>query len=245
MSHPLLWFTAASCPENSHYEQCGNACPSTCSDPKAASKCTSPCIESCQCNSGFVLSAGKCVPESRCGCSYEGRHVPAGEKFWGDDSCKKLCFCNPNTGKAECKDTGCRSGEQCSVVDGVRDCHPVTYSTCSAAGDPHYLTFDGRRFDFMGTCVYQLVGVCSTDPSLIPFDVQVQNDFRGNKVVSYTKLVQVTVYGQTIVMSRENYGKVMVSVSGWVLYNLPKHFCHIREVNCIYSLHILQSLCYI
>lgn len=192
-----------------------------------------------------MLSAGKCVPESRCGCSYEGRHIPAGEKFWGDDSCKKLCFCNPNTGKAECKDTGCRSGEQCSVVDGVRDCHPVTYSTCSAAGDPHYLTFDGRRFDFMGTCVYQLVGVCSTDPSLIPFDVQVQNDFRGNKVVSYTKLVQVTVYGQTIVMSRENYGKVMVSVSGWVIYNLHKHFCHIREVICIYSLHILQSLYYI
>ncbi|XP_041082394.1 IgGFc-binding protein [Polyodon spathula] len=208
----------ASCPENSHYELCGNACPATCSDPKAPSKCTSPCIESCQCNSGFVLSAGKCVPESRCGCNYEGRHIPAGEKFWGDDSCKKLCSCNPSTGKAECKDTGCRSGEQCSVVDGVRDCHPVTYSTCSAAGDPHYLTFDGQRFDFMGTCVYQLVGVCSTDPSLIPFDVQVQNDFRGNKVVSYTKLVQVTVYGQTIVMSRENYGKVMVNGE---LTNLP------------------------
>lgn len=28
---------------------------------------------------------------------------------------------------------------------------------CEAIGDPHYMTFDGKHFDFMGKCSYYLL----------------------------------------------------------------------------------------
>ncbi|XP_043936388.1 IgGFc-binding protein-like [Protopterus annectens] len=207
-----------SCPANSKYNLCGTSCPPTCDDDTAPSKCNTPCVETCQCNDGFVLIDGKCMPKSNCGCTYRGRPYAPGEKFWGDDNCKQSCVCNPLTRTVECKATNCKSTETCSVVDGIRDCYPMTYGTCSASGDPHYVTFDGVKYDFQGTCVYQFVSLCVKDDSLVNFTVNVQNNYRGSKVVSYTKLVQTQIYGIDIVMSTDNPDKIVVND---ILTNLP------------------------
>ena len=155
------------------------------------------------------------MPTAKCGCTYLGRNVPPGESFWDDQACKRRCRCVPESGRVECQDVGCRAGQQCQVVDGIRDCFPVSYSTCQARGDPHYQSFDQQRFNFQGTCVYQLAGLCSRDPGLVPFQVLVQNDFRGSRVVSYTKVVEVKVYSQTISISKEYKGLVIVSKTGF------------------------------
>ncbi|XP_059497253.1 IgGFc-binding protein-like [Stegostoma tigrinum] len=206
------------CPENSHYEACGTACPATCSDPKAPATCQLACVESCVCNQGYVLSVGQCIPAEKCGCTYNGRYYKAGQSFWEDHECQSRCQCDAHSKKVECVSRSCGTFEKCRVVKGVRGCHAISYSTCTAVGDPHYHTFDNLKFDFMGTCVYQFTSFCSNRTDLVPFDIQVQNENRVNKAVSFTRLSWVVVYGTTIVFSREHVSKALVN---GILENLP------------------------
>ncbi|TRZ04121.1 hypothetical protein DNTS_030274 [Danionella cerebrum] len=167
----INWREAANCsyrcPENSRYEFCGNACPLTCMSLASGVNCTLPCVETCTCNPGFVLSESKCVPSSQCGCSFKGRYVPAGETFWADDVCQHLCHCSTEGSHLKCQDIGCEVGQSCQIVNGTRGCHSVPQSTCVALSHTHYHTFDGNFFDFQGSCVYQLVGVCAFSPGLV------------------------------------------------------------------------------
>ncbi|XP_029432085.1 IgGFc-binding protein-like [Rhinatrema bivittatum] len=219
------WRTPAGCPlpcgENSHYEACGNACPATCSDQAAPSQCTASCVETCQCNTGFVLSVDKCVSNDSCGCNYNGLYYKPNEEFWSDNNCQVKCKCDPALGMVVCKNKNCKASESCQVVNGIRDCYPLSYSTCIAHGDPHYVTFDGYTYDFMGTCMYQLVGVTSQDPTLTQFAIFVQNDNRGNKAVSFTQLIVFQIYGMTFIASKAYPN--MIQVNG-VLTALPYYF---------------------
>ncbi|XP_074710555.1 IgGFc-binding protein [Strix uralensis] len=206
------------CPDNSHYEACGNACPATCTNRDAPAACTQPCVETCACNEGYVLSGGQCVAVASCGCTRDGHYYRPGEEFWADETCQSRCRCDADLGIVVCKEAGCKLDETCAVVKGVRRCVAKSRSICVATGDPHYTTFDGRRYDFMGTCIYQLAALCSDNPTLVPFTVTVENNNRGSRLVSYTKEVTLKVYNVTFSLSQVHPQKLKVD---GVLVELP------------------------
>ncbi|NXL83210.1 FCGBP protein, partial [Alectura lathami] len=101
--------------------------------------------------------------------------------------------------------------ERCEMVEGEPVCIQEKISTCWAIGGPHYRTFDGKSFDFMGTCTYTLTKTCGTDPSLPIFSVVIRNGHRGNPKVPYIDTVTVQVYDVTVAVVRSEDGFVRVN----------------------------------
>lgn len=85
------------------------------------------------------------------------------------------------------------------------------FGTCWAMGDPHYRTFDGKRYDFMGTCAYVIAKKCG-DGSLPAFEILALNENRGSRKVSYVGQVIIKVYDLTITVVRSENGHVRVSI---------------------------------
>ncbi|MCI4377435.1 hypothetical protein PGIGA_G00203600 [Pangasianodon gigas] len=157
----------------------------SCKEP--STNCTGSCISGCFCKPGFVFRGKRCVPIEKCGCLDEdNNYYEPGEIVFGN-GCSKLCRCAGNY-TLSCVDNTCDPTEECRQVGGIHGCYPKDTSTCIASGDPHYTTFDKRKYNFMGNCTYLMSEPCnSTD---VPhFAVYVDNENRYNiPTVSYDKL---------------------------------------------------------
>ncbi|KAF2978522.1 hypothetical protein EK904_011288 [Melospiza melodia maxima] len=191
-------FCPIACPPNSHYNPCTSACPATCTDPLASQNCSRPCVEGCECNSGFVLSGGQCVSMSNCGCLQNGKYYEKGESFWQPD-CVGQCVCTGN-GTVVCNSDTCEVSEVCKVQNGLLGCYPLNPSTCHIFGDPHYLTFDGKLYHFQGDCNYTAVERCTNSSE--KFSVTTKNEHRGNPNWTALNSVAVTLKNLHIVLKK-------------------------------------------
>nr|XP_046237582.1 zonadhesin, like [Scatophagus argus] len=199
-------FCPLKCPAGSHYNPCGPACPQpSCQDPAGPSgSCDQPCVEGCFCNPGLILSGGKCVPLSECGCTEgDGTYRPVGDSWFTEKDCSERCKCNSNF-NITCEPWQCSPAQECKVVEGQLDCHSTGKGVCHVAGDPHYYTFDGVMHTFMGTCTYTLVEVCNST-QVTPFKIVAKNEERGQPDASYVRSVKVYLPHDTVVELQKSH----------------------------------------
>uniref|UniRef100_A0A8C3PPX7 Zonadhesin n=1 Tax=Calidris pygmaea TaxID=425635 RepID=A0A8C3PPX7_9CHAR len=190
-----------SCPGGSIFKSCGTRCPSTCLNISAVDSCSSLPVEGCFCKEGYVLSGDKCVPESSCGCVDEkNQYHQLDESWFTNNSCTERCTCKAKN-NITCTPWECGVREECSIQDGVLGCHSNGQATCQVAGDPHYFTFDGLMYTFVGTCTYTLVEVVNKN-SIIPITILGKNEDRGLRGATYLKEVYVEVYGVRITLQK-------------------------------------------
>ncbi|XP_055854171.1 hemocytin [Episyrphus balteatus] len=113
------------------YQPCGPNLEPTCGSDVIPNK--DKCNEGCFCPEGTVQYKDSCISPELCPCTMRNKEFKAGSTITKDCN---TCSCE--NGVWKCTDENC----------GAR---------CSAVGDPHYTTFDGKKFDFMGKCSYYML----------------------------------------------------------------------------------------
>ncbi|XP_064347878.1 mucin-6 [Camelus dromedarius] len=123
------------CPATQVYQECGETCIRTCSNPQHS--CSSFCTFGCFCPEGTVLddiSANHtCLPVSQCPCVLSGVVYAPGEVTTA--ACQ-TCRCSG--GHWECAEQSCPR-------------------RCALEGGSFVTTFDARPYRFHGTCTYILL----------------------------------------------------------------------------------------
>uniref|UniRef100_H3DPF7 Kielin cysteine rich BMP regulator n=1 Tax=Tetraodon nigroviridis TaxID=99883 RepID=H3DPF7_TETNG len=180
-----------------------------------------------------VKIPGKCCTEcqdSSASCLYQGTVYHSDEQ-WEVDVCTS-CTCmsgDVHCQSQRCPPLTCAADEMPAIVPGLCCPHCLPRpATCTAFGDPHYRTFDGRMLHFQGTCTYILANDCQGGD----FSIHVTNDDRGRKGVSWTKEVTVLIGAITVQLLQDWVVKVNDELVSLPLLREP-HIYVERQSNII------------
>lgn len=171
--------------ENEIFTTCEPVDIITCKNMHLVHESTTPaeCRPGCVCKKGYVFdhSEKKCVLPKDCSCHHGGRSYNDGDTI--REECN-TCLCK--SGKWDCTERQCPA-------------------TCTAWGDSHFQTYDGKEFDFQGVCNYVLSK--GSLPGGEGFSVTLQNVLCGSLGVTCSKSVQVSILGphaETITLSSDS-----------------------------------------
>ncbi|XP_046856218.1 von Willebrand factor-like [Xenia sp. Carnegie-2017] len=159
------------CSSGRAWSQCAQ-CEKTCGNVHM--KCLNKqCEEGCLCPHSLVFNGTQCVNVSECPCHYNNLKYSHGQTIHTDCN---TCVCSDN--KWIC------TKKKCPRV-------------CSAVGDPHYKTFDGKKYDFQGSCRYILSeDYCGKKWG--KYRIEIQNVPCGTSGVTCTKAPIVTINNTVI-----------------------------------------------
>ncbi|XP_072179240.1 uncharacterized protein [Diadema setosum] len=166
-------FCPKQCPDIMEYSDCSTLCPVTCEaqDPvEMAKHCPADCVSGCQCPEGTVLDNGRCITADQCPCVHNREKYPPG-----------------GTVRSKCN--------LCTCLGGIWDCdQSPCQATCQSVGDPHYLTFDKKQYNFQGGCRYILVEDF-VEQYLTVLAENVECNMRSSRTVTCTKSATVIING--------------------------------------------------
>uniref|UniRef100_H3A523 Kielin cysteine rich BMP regulator n=1 Tax=Latimeria chalumnae TaxID=7897 RepID=H3A523_LATCH len=170
------------------------------------------------------------VPYPNVSCLYQGQQYQSNEHWEVDECTTCTCVSGEVHCQAErCPQVSCASDETPALIPGMCCPHCIPRpATCTAFGDPHYRTFDGKMIHFQGSCTYVLAEDCEGGD----FSIQVTNDDRGRKGVSWTKEATVLI-GDVVVQLLQDW-VVMVDYQTVRLPFLKEPYIYIeRKTNTI------------
>ncbi|KAL6085445.1 hypothetical protein STEG23_022751, partial [Scotinomys teguina] len=131
------------------------------------------CISGCVCPDGKLDDGrGGCVEEEECPCIHNKDLYNPGESIKLD--CNNTCTCQK--GRWECTRYAC-------------------HSTCSIYGSGHYITFDGKHYDFDGHCSYVAVQDYCGQNSTGSFSIITENVPCGTTGVTCSKAIKIFIGG--------------------------------------------------
>ncbi|XP_034624665.1 mucin-2 [Trachemys scripta elegans] len=154
------------------------------------------CVSGCICPHGLIDDGrGDCVKEENCPCIHNKQFYSSGEDV-----------------KVDCNKCTCQKGKWTCTNN-------VCYGTCTIYGSGHYISFDGKHYDFDGHCEYVAAqDYCGKDPKNGSFSIVTVNVPCGTTGVTCSKAIKVFLGRTELKFEDKQYLEIRRDVGDHVQY---------------------------
>ncbi|XP_030911677.1 mucin-2 [Geospiza fortis] len=154
------------------------------------------CVSGCVCPEGlFDDGRGGCVEQKDCPCIHNNQWYSSGDKI-----------------KVDCNTCTCQKGVWKCTED-------VCYGTCMIYGSGHYNTFDGKFYDFDGSCEYVATqDFCGDKNSSGSFSIITENVPCGTTGVTCSKAIKMFLGKTELKLENKEYKEIQRDVGDDVQY---------------------------